>query len=354
MEAVIGALLLLSSLPGLRHFHDFYTPDSYFIRLLHVLFLTGLVIPTLTGAYHGNDPTLIVRDVLAFLFLCLPLFVLRPFYSSDLATRFLPLVLVFAGTAFAIRTLIPAFNIWVAGDELLYLSNSPLVLFAALFLTMLFWRILTHCSAGKIPALIMTGGMIGVIVAAMLLDVQRATVAAIAITLIVLWVVTLIRTPRQIWLPTILLAGMAFVLAPWLGDTAAAFYKKTSEVGLNMRLQEIEAVFGALGANPAGFFIGTGWGGAFSSPAVGGLDVNYTHSLLSTMFLKGGVLLLALVAGLCLAALHQIFLIFQRDSGCGLAVFWPFVIPVLLYASHKSLDFGLLLLLIGVWSNRRR
>jgi hypothetical protein len=35
-----------------------------------------------------------------------------------------------------------------------------------------------------------------------------------------------------------------------------------------------------------------------------------------------------------------------------LSLLWPLLIPVLLYASHKSLDFGLILLLTGVWSTR--
>lgn len=106
--------------------------------------------------------------------------------------------------------------------------------------------------------------------------------------------------------------------------------------------------------HPVTFLFGTGWGGIFSSPAVGGLDVNYTHSLLSTMLLKGGAVLFLLTGLSCLAALYQIVLIFQRDSARGLTLFWPFIIPVFFYASHKSLDFGLLLLLIGVWSVQRQ
>jgi hypothetical protein len=184
----------------------------------------------------------------------------------------------------------------------------------------------------------------------MLLDLQRATIGAVAATLIILFGITLFKSPRLILLPVgvVLIAG--FIFYPVLLEAFHAMARKTADVGLNMRMQELEAVLMRLTADPLGLFIGTGWGGTFASPAVGLLDVNYTHSLLSTMFLKGGLLLLTVTGFLVLAALHQIFLIFQQDSSRGLMLFWPFIIPVLLYASHKSLDFGLLLLLIGVWS----
>jgi hypothetical protein len=70
------------------------------------------------------------------------------------------------------------------------------------------------------------------------------------------------------------------------------------------------------------------------------------------MALKGGLVTLGLSVLMALAALYQIFLIFQRDRVMALSLLWPLLIPVLLYASHKSLDFGLILLLTGVWSTR--
>lgn len=352
-EIMIGVLLLIAALGGWRRLQDFTKPESLYLRLLHIIFLTGLILPLAAGIFFGNDMMLIMRDMIAFLFLCLPLFVIAAFDGSESARNLLPWVMVFAGVAFTVRTLIPAFNVWIAGDELLYLSNSPLVLFTGIYLSALAWKKLTYPSWRGLPIMGVAVALVGVIVAAMLLDVQRATVASILISIMVLWGLTLIKTPKRVILPTLILIAIAWVIAPWIGDTGAAIYKKTSQVGMNMRFQEAEAVFNTLLANSVMVLIGTGWGGVFASPAVGGLDVNYTHSLLTTMFLKGGVTFLALASAFCLAGLHQIFLIFQRDKGQGLSVFWPFMIPVLLYASHKSLDFGLLLLLIGVWTKRR-
>jgi len=352
-ELVIGVLLLVSTGMGsINRLRAFRRGENAFLLSLHILFFVGLIVPTVTGALRGNDTNLMLRDVLAFLFLCLPLFILHPFERDERAEKLLPWVLVFAGLMFAIRTLLPAFNIWIADGELLYLSNSPLVLFAALYLTAMLWGLYTNLTLRKFLISLIPLAVIAVILAAMLLDVQRATVAAIAVTLAAFWLTTLTKTPRRVIIPTILAIALGSAIYPWLTDTAGAIYKKTSEVGLNSRVQELQAVIHTVTADPVLFFFGTGWGGAFADPAVGLLDVNYTHSLLTTMFLKGGVVLLTLAVFVCLTGLKQIVLIFQQDSRRALTVFWPFIIPIFLYASHKSLDFGLLLLLIGVWSNR--
>ncbi len=353
VEAVVGALLILAAGMGLMgRFRRLDLGEPFFLRILHVLFLTGITVPVLTGIYNGNEMALIVRDLLSFAFLCLPIFLMRIFEINEGAARFLPILMLGAGAAFAVRTLIPAFNLWIADGELLYLSNSPLVLFAAIFTAGFVWRALVHISVSRLPVLIGGGIIIAVIVAAMLLDIQRATIAAIGLSLFVFWGDTLIRTPGRIVLPTILLMALLYIIAPWVAETAGAIYKKTAEVGMNMRVQEAGAVFASAAADPVRFFAGSGWGGVFASPAVGGLDVNYTHSLLTLMFLKGGALMALLATVFCIAVFYEIVLIFQRDRGRAMAVFWPFIIPVFLYASHKSLDFGLLLLLIGVWSKR--
>jgi hypothetical protein len=234
----------------------------------------------------------------------------------------------------------------------LYLSNSPLVLFAAIYAAGSLWQGLVRFPVSRLPVLLGGAAIIAVIVAAMLLDIQRATVAAIGLSVVVFWFDTMIRSPRRLILPTLIVAALLYIAAPWLEEAGSAIYKKTAEVGLNMRVQEASAVLQAISVDPLRFFAGTGWGGVFASPAVGGLDVNYTHSLLTLMFLKGGALLAVLTGLFCAAVLYEIILIFQGDRRKAMSVFWPFIIPVFLYASHKSLDFGLLLLLIGVWSKR--
>jgi hypothetical protein len=350
-EIIIGLLLVgAAGVGALRRFRRLDKTESIFLRTMHLFFLTGLSVPLIVGVFYGHAPALILRDVLAFLFLCLPLFVADIVEEDKTGRILLPLMMVLTGIVYSIRTLIPAFNIWVPEGELLYLSNSPLVLFAAIVCVCAIWVALSKLTLRSVLLSLIALLGLSVIIAAMLLDVQRATIGAIVITVLILFGLTFIRAPRQVLLPVAVTVIVGVIFYPFLMDAFEALARKTAHVGMNMRLQEVEAVFARLASDPFGLFLGTGWGGTFASPAVGLLDVNYTHSLLSTMFLKGGLLLLSVTFIMCVAALHQIFLIFQQDSQRGLMLFWPFVIPVFLYASHKSLDFGLLLLLIGVWS----
>jgi hypothetical protein len=69
------------------------------------------------------------------------------------------------------------------------------------------------------------------------------------------------------------------------------------------------------------------------------------------MFLKSGLIGLGLT-------LFYLFFILQKairltfiDSVWGNALIWPFIIPVILYASYKSLDFGLIMTLILLMDN---
>lgn len=351
VEAVIGALLAASvCLSGVPRAFAFSIGRSAFLKCLQVFFLTGLILPSVAGAYFGNDRMLIVRDLLAFAFLGLPLFLTDKLRLYERSAEILRRLLVFAGIAFCARTLVPAFNIWIDEGELLYLSNSPLALFAAVYLAGRLWVSLESISKLNVITVLLCLAALAVLIAAMLLDVQRATIGAVFATWAVMAVSCALRHPRRLVLPVLLIGALAAALYPVLSEAVHAMAEKTAEVGLNARAAEARAVFAALLAYPPSLFAGLGWGSVFASPAVAGLNVNYTHSFLTTMALKGGLMLLFLAGLTVLAALYQIYAIFQRDRVRGLVLFWGLVIPVFLYASHKSLDFGLLLLMIGVWS----
>ncbi len=352
---ILIALLLLSAVgaAGIKDAFALHAPVGFFINALRLLFLCGLIFPLVVGAWRGNDSGLIVRDLAAFIFLGLPLFLAPRIAADEGASRLLAPVLAVAGIFFALRTLMPIFNVWIPDGELLYLSNSPLALFAALFLAGAVWQGLQPPIAplrwGRAG---FNGAFLCIILAAMLLDVQRATIGAVLITLVYLALDGFVRAPRRALLPILVIVIFTAIIYPLLIGTIGAIVAKTAEVGLNARSQEAAAVVDALRTAPGGLFIGLGWGAMFASPAVAGLEVNYTHSLLTTLLLKGGLLMVLPALVMALAAFYEIFLIFQKDRARGLSLFWPFAIPLLLYASHKSLDYGLLLLMIGVWSIR--
>src|SRR5690606_29105636 len=107
-EILIGVLLVAAAGMGsLRRLNPMLGDQSVFLRSLHVLFFVGLIAPVTTGVLRGNDSLLMARDILAFLFLCLPLFMVDVFARHETAKKLLPCILVFAGMAFAVRTLMP-------------------------------------------------------------------------------------------------------------------------------------------------------------------------------------------------------------------------------------------------------
>lgn len=353
VEAVIGFLLIMAVVTSSpARALSFLQERTGFLKVLQILFLTGLIIPTVSGVYLGNDRMLVLRDVLAFAFLGLALFLTDSFAASERLQRILQNILVFAGLVFCIRTLVPAFNFWVPQGELLYLSNSPLSLFAAVYLAGYAWTSLEQPDRGNLLRAVLSLAGLAILMAAMMLDVQRATIGAVWISWVVLALNTLLFRPRRLLWPLLAIGGICVLSFPLLSTAAGALATKTAEVGMNARLAEAEAVYDVLAGYSPSLIAGLGWGSTLNSPAVGGQTVNFTHSLLTTLALKGGVILFVLGCLLALAGLHQIFLIFQWDKVRGLSLFWAFIIPVFLYASHKSLDFGLILLMISVWSNR--
>lgn len=355
-ELLIGLLLLFSiGGAGLLRAVSLSTQGrSAFFSLLQIFFFWGLVCPTLAGAFYGNPTALIVRDLAAFAFLGLPLFLAERIAGDERLVRLLTQCLAVAGICYAVRTLLPVFNIWVPEGELLYLSNSPLTLFAALSALAYCWNGMVRFEKAKTGFIILCAAILILIVTAMLLDVQRATVGAVLLTFLMLAAASVMETPRRVIIPLLIIMLFGVVIYPFIDSIFQAMLVKTSAVGLNARLQEAQAVTDVILADPARLFTGLGWGAVYNSPAVAGLEVNYTHSLLTTMLLKGGGIFFLLAAGVALTAVYEIFLIFQRDRGLAMALFWPVAVPVLLYASHKSLDFGLVLLLTGVWSVRVR
>ncbi len=353
-EMVVGSLLVLSIVTaGFSGGVSFSIGRNSFLILMQIFFLCGLIFPTLSGVYFGNDWMLMIRDIVAFSFLGLPLFLSEKISAHDGSSEILRGVLVFTGIAFAVRTLLPAFNIWIPQGELLYLSNSPLALFAAVYVASRFFLSLQVLSYPNFIKSVLWLGALCVLLSAMLLDVQRATIGAVGISVLAIALFTFIKTPGKVFVPVLIIAGLCLLAYPLISETLNVMAQKTAVVGMNMRVQEAMAVYDYLSLAPETFFMGRGWGAVFASPAVGGVEVNYTHSLLTMMALKGGLVMLSLSVLVVCAALYKIILIFQRDNVMGLSLFWPLLVPVLLYASHKSLDFGLLLLLIGVWSVRR-
>lgn len=326
IEAVIGLLLIAAlTIPASM------SPRMVFAPLLAV----GLTVPLAAGLFHGYGVDNILRDLVPFLFLCLPFFIGPQRY----APVFLHLCLL-VGVMFAMRVLGQGMEIFSPATELLYLSNSPLVLMAAIIGL---GRAAMDVYDRKITIetfVFFCGGVVCLL--AMLVDVQRATITAVIVSLAALGGIGLIRNPRRMIWPVIIAA--AVMLASWeiIASAWHGMATKTALVGVNMRWQELVAVYDRLRGEWFHVLFGIGWGGRFESPAVGGWSVPYTHSLLTYMFLKTGVAGLGATLIALAACVRNII---AYPSLLSLALFWAIIIPVFFYASYKSLDFGLVLVL---------
>ena len=346
VEALIGLCLVLgagfSSVPLLLH-----RPDPS-CRWLRWLFFYGMSVVIITGLIKGGALPLMIRDVLPFFFVCLPLFFRRLVEDTPGREHLFLFFCWGLGCAFAVRVLGPFYGFLPEQEELFYLANSPVLLFTAICAVGYAFENLQQIFSAKaaLKFVICIGGAV-LCVAAMGLDVQRATIGAVFLSLLFLILQTLVKAPRRLVLPVIVIGGVTFVYAPVLADLLEAMNTKTLAVGLNNRLEDFEAVLKSAELSLFSVLFGQGWGATYHSPAVEMMAVPYTHSFLTYMFLKGGVVMALLAVMVLVSALRRIWLIYRRgECVFALALFWALVIPYFLYASHKSLDFGLILLLI--------
>ncbi len=353
VEIFVGLLLVLASAGFLFRSADESAPP-WQIRA-QMLLVYGLSVPVVAAFAAGAAPNAVLRDVIPFLFMLLPLFVQSP--ARDDAVRLLCTALVAgAGVIFAARAAAYPLGYWLAGHkpamaDPLYLANAPTVLFSALLLLGLAGRQLYEGAASRrLVAASFLAAVSVVPLAAMILAKQRASFVAVLIYVGALLAAAVIRRPGRAMLP--LLAVFAAALAA--GDIGLKIYHvmalKTEMVGANMRWQEAGAVLDRLGGNVFAALFGKGWGAQVASPAVGGETVNFTHSLLTSYWLKTGLAGLALV----LAYLYELGLVLLRVLRqypvVGMAIALPLIIDIFLYASFKSLDFGLILLLVTLWA----
>lgn len=342
VEIVIGVLLVLSAGP-LRLMTLFTRNPGYAWFVPGLFFLVyGLTIPLLIGVMAGNPPELVLRDLIPFLFLLMPIIFLDIDAS---ARRVVTGCAAIIGVAFGARVFIAG-----AGDPA-YLSIAPTVIFAAIFLVgMAGYTLYQSVTPRRVVWALVLAGMATMPLAAMAMTLQRASLGLFALCMAILLGVALWRRPgRGLWMVAGLVLA-ALVCGVVIESTVFDLLSKHHRVGSNMRYHEAAAVFDAVGASVPNGLFGLGWGATFESPAVGGLRVNFTHSLMTSLCLKAGVMglgfgLIYLMA-LCAPLRHRI----MTAPVVVLALAVPVMIDVVLYASYKSLDFGVILLLVALWT----
>lgn len=311
------------------------------------LFLYGITVPVIVSIGHHISLSVFIRDMIGFLFLCLPLFFGSFLLHVPARQKKMIILCLSIGIIFSIRVLFSDFSFLTQRQELLYLANSPLVLFTALYLILSSVNFIiknntirSYCAAGLFMMLS------AIPLAAMYIDFQRASFLAVGVSLSLLFVIRFFKVPLRTLFPIFLLSVLAIIFHQHISGVFDSISVKTSRVGLNMRVEEFLAVWDASRQSIVHLLFGHGWGASFASPAVGDLHVSYTHSLLTYSLLKAGLI------GVGLTVVY-LFFIFEKlcrlvfiEPVKGSALVWPFIIPVLLYASYKSLDYGLILVLV--------
>ncbi len=317
---------------------------AFWFKSAQALLVVGGGIGAAVAVLYGAPVGLILRDGLAFLFLCLPVFACGIVMARPHYFRIFVAAIVFCGFVFVARVLgnVAGFNL---SRELLYLANAPSVLFAALF---------TIGASGayfirrwSMRAAIGFGLCAGISLAcfgAMAIDLQRAFLGYAGLYITVMIFLGLCFYPRRMAVLVLVFLGLSWPLAGEVYELFGALMAKTQLYGLNSRLAEFAAVWHEL--QGAEIIFGKGWGATFESPAVAEIRVNFTHNLFSAALLKTGLV------GMTLSGFY-IYAVFRIAAGLclsrpvlGLALAGPFLICALLYASYKSLDFGLVLTLI--------
>ena len=151
--------------------------------------------------------------------------------------------------------------------ELLYLANSPIVMFSLFFLP--FWaarKLYIQFTLRHELQMLFCLAVSGFILLAVLQDVQRAPVFALSVSTIALFTVAVFYAPRRIFylLPFFLIP--VFLTFPYLQSVVDDLLQKTVRVGVNMRFQELEAIWASISQNPWTVLFGSGWGGVMRHP----------------------------------------------------------------------------------------
>ncbi len=351
IEIIIAGLLCLA-IGATTFYHALHIESQSppWRATCQLLLFIGLTIGIIGAVINNAPPTAIIRDIIALGFLCLPLLLFNLHRDNP---RLGIALFCLLGTIFAIRAIIPYLPIAlpVTGyDALYYLGNSPALLFTAIFCAGMGIEKIT--AAFSLQSLIKSSVlfMLSILtLSPIILTLQRASIAAFIVSIIIITALCFFKNPRRTLLFIAIIALPAIITAsPILLDAYLALKTKTTQVGANMRLQEWGAVWNTIASHPLSLLFGRGWGASFSSPAVADINVFYTHSLLSAMLLKTGL------CGFILCTLYLFSLLIpllkkaQIYPVLILSIAAPLYIDTFLYAAYKSLDFGLLLVMITV------
>ncbi len=339
---VAAALVFAVGAGGVREALSF-GPAAYWKRSGQALLAFGVVVPMVMAAMAGHERAAILRDFAPFLFMMLGVFMADVFDKRPQSFMALAICVGGIGVFFSLRAL------GISGQTLAldYLANMPSVFFAcfvgfglaiSLFVMRFSFRVLPHA--------VILGVVSAVCFLPMVDAAQRASVGLLAVLALALMGALFMRHPKRVLVAAAGLAVLGAGLWTYFAGVAFDLSLKSQRVGVNMRFEELAAVWAAISAHPLNMAFGLGWGASFSSPAVADIEVYYTHSLLTSMVLKTGLIGLSLTIFYLYGLGRLLLTSFSEFPVFALGLSGAIAIDVFLYASFKSLDFGLILMLV--------
>lgn len=353
-ELLIGILLLLSfSYTALfLNIKQGSRCGVLWLTVGRFLFWGCLAIGSIGAVIQSANINAFIRDLVGLAFLFLPLFLYAHFVKDERRVfsyvRLLLIACMFVGILFACRSLYGA-------DPLYYLANMPSVLMAGIMCAGYAIKLLVYAGCMRDVLFAFILAVMSLVVALALYEtLQRASLVAYVGCIIIITLCFLYQKPLKFLSLIAVFTGIVLIFfSEYLADmdhAILALARKTQLVGFNQRFEEWAAVWSTISHNPLNLIFGMGWGASFSSPAVADIEVRYTHSLLSSMLLKTGLMGVCLCLGYLYLLLIGFVGAFRQNIILWLAFICPLLIDIFLYASYKSLDFGLLLLLISLFS----
>lgn len=361
IEIVIGVLLIIWLFKPMLHLFYFSKP------ILSITFFSLLVIPLAVGTLHnGNEMSSVIRDVIPYFYITIPMIFLAT--SVDKHTlkqilKYIPWFLSFTGVIFALREFYSN-NLDTLVYTSSYLMQSPAVLFTAIFCSL--YTIEYFLNKRYLYALLCFTPSI-ITVGVLYFTVLRAPIA--------LWLLSIFIYVflKKLSLKNILYIIMGLIItifsfeaikytytlsstpnANTLSSTTISnsFLLKQQRYGANGKIEELILAkkFILHNDNSMEAILGKGFGGKWYSPAAGG-EVRFTHSLLTYMILKMGLLGLVIFSIYLLLIFKVFFSLLQdiQENPMGsillLAILGVFTVNLWLESGYKTLDFGIISLL---------
>ncbi|MBD0379769.1 hypothetical protein [Paenibacillus sedimenti] len=351
----IGALIAAGSFRGMDQYKSFPV-------WLHMLFFYLLWWELINGAVlQGNNLVDVIRDLIPFIYLFMPLFLLPAMQKAKLDWgAILPWIISLVGVIFSIRFYIKAdINLTEIGrryfsDYLLYFPYDPSVIFAGIFLPLMaiqIWRVKSPIR--MIGSIVMVIG--GALALGSLLAVAQRAPIGLAVVCFTVYALGVARQSiGKLVLVLVLFASVYMVAQDQIASSLDLLQAKQSEYGANGKTDEMFTIFKEVAKDPSAFFLGRGWGGLFFDP-IYMAKVSYTHSVITYYMLKAGVIGLItfiLYLGWVLSRMLKAFTMSRLPVI--LASIVPMSIGMLFQPSYKCLSYGVILALVCALPSRMK